>query len=146
MSAALDRDGPQSAALIPDVPIRFAVLGRLLERPIVATHPTTHEVTIYLAIEQRLREHQQAYPLVAAYRYHDTGDIFTTQAAAEALAHRMAAAGCALVVGVGLELGKHHGRPALHLVEVHNAAAAIDTELARKGAGPDPSMPPGGKA
>lgn len=121
MSAVLEQQGTlagiepvQTPALGQD--LRLATMGVLVHGAQVRLHDD--RVHVDVLVRQQVEHHPHALSLFGSFAYPDQGCIDSTLSAARKKAHAMAAGVEVMLVGRGLEIGRHEGLDVFRVLHV----------------------------
>lgn len=116
---------PLKALLDAGTPLQLCGKAYLVRDAIV--RDTTHgQVQIEALLRQRIEHHPQAVPLFAAWVIPDMGGFAPTLDYARRKAALLKAGTEVVVLGRGLETGRHHGEPVFRLLETLGISRAED--------------------
>lgn len=106
--------------------LKLRAIGRLATPPEVAVTDTGVQLAVLL--DQRVPEHQQAPALLAVWSFECPTGRSDTTLYLEHCASAIRQAGGAVVVGLGLEPARWHGRACLRVIHCDAIAAATDSD------------------
>jgi hypothetical protein len=115
--ATIDGVEPVQTPAGAETAVKAALLGVLLH-PAIVRIDSHNRVRLEVVFKQRLEHHPKALPVFASWIYPDLGCFDSTHAAVKAKALGMNTEAEVMVLGRGLEIGRHEGLDVFRVIHV----------------------------